>query len=375
MAIKIMYLTTSPQMGGAEKQLFELSRRINKDDFEVLVCTLKSEGGNLLQKLQKEGITTKTIELNDKKDFKKVIELFKIIKEFKPDILQSFLFFDNILARIFGRILKVPVIISGQRNVETKRSFKRNFLDKITINLAHYIISNSEAGKKLIINRERFNPSKIFVCPNGIDFKNVVKLREEQKQEIKDYYKIKDNQFIIGFVGYLTEQKGVENLLKAVSLIQNELKNKIKVLIIGDGDKKEELEKMSKELKIDAKVHFFGFQKNGFRFISMFDIFVLPSLWEGQPNVLLEAMAYEVPIISTRVGGVDEMIEDRRNGILVDAGNAYQIAGSINMICNDHQLRKNLSKKGLEVVQRYNVSKMVSKFEGLYKQFIKDCRK
>ena len=370
-----MYLTTSPQMGGAEKQLFELSRRINKDDFEVLVCTLKSEGGNLLQKLQKEGITTKTIELNDKKDFKKVIELFKIIKEFKPDILQSFLFFDNILARIFGRILKVPVIISGQRNVETKRSFERNFLDKLTINLAHYIISNTEAGKKLIINRERFNPSKIFVCPNGIDFKNVVKLREEQKQEIKDYYKIKDNQFIIGFVGYLTEQKGVENLLKAVSLIQNELKNKIKVLIIGDGDKKEELEKMSRELKIDDKVHFFGFQKNGFRFISMFDIFVLPSLWEGQPNVLLEAMAYEVPIISTRVGGVDEMIEDRRNGILVDAGNAYQIAGSINMICNDHQLRKNLSKKGLEVVQRYNVSKMVSKFEGLYKQFIKDCRK
>jgi glycosyltransferase involved in cell wall biosynthesis len=375
MAIKIMYLTTSPQMGGAEKQLFELSRRLDKSEFEVLVCTLKSEGGELLQKLQKEGIKTKTIELNERKDIKRVIELYKIIKEFKPDILQSFLFFDNILARIFGRILRVPVIISGQRNVETNRSLARNFFDRLTILLAHYVISNTEAGKRIIINREKFNASKIFVVPNGIDLKNVVSLREDQKKEVRDYYGITDKHIVIGFVGYLTEQKGVGNLLKAVSLIKDEWKDRIKFLIVGGGAEEDKLKKMIKDLRIEDKVHFFGFQKNGSKFISMFDIFVLPSLWEGQPNVLLEAMAYGASIISTKVGGVEEMVENRRNGILVDAGSAYQIAGSINMLCNDSHLRKNLSKKGLEVVQRYDVNKMVSNFEKLYKQFMKDYRK
>jgi len=160
-------------MAGAEKMLFELVQRINREKFEVLVCTIKGDNDGLLLNLKKKKIQVRALHIKSKWQFLKVVWLFKIIKDLKPDILQSFLFFDNLLARIFGRLCKVPVVISGQRNVETQRSSIRNFLDKITLPLADFVISNTRAGKKILIEREKVNPKKIIVIPNGIDLQKI----------------------------------------------------------------------------------------------------------------------------------------------------------------------------------------------------------
>ena len=374
--IKILYLTTSCQMAGTEKMLYELTGRIDKEKFEVLVCTIKSGDGDLLSKLKEKGIQTKTLNLNSKWQFFKTLKLIKIIRNFKPDIFQSFLFFDNILARVFGRLCKVPIIISGIRNVEIYRSFWRNFLDKITLPFADFVISNTQAGKKFLSEKERIPLNKIFVIPNGIDLTKVPPpLTKEQKTHLlkeilpTTNYLLPTN--IIGFVGYLTKQKGVTYLLQAFSQLKEEIRERTLLLIIGDGPIKNDLENLAGKLKIKNRVHFLGHKKEAINYMPLFDIFCLPSLWEGQPNVILEAMALGLPIIGSRVGGVPEVIENKKNGILVSPADPKALSEAIEFLLKDKEEREKIAQNALNSVKRYDIKIMVENYENLYQRLAK----
>jgi len=364
--IKILYLTTSSQMAGAEKMLFELVQRINREKFEVLVCTIKGDNDGLLLNLKKKKIQVRALHIKSKWQFLKVVWLFKIIKDLKPDILQSFLFFDNLLARIFGRLCKVPVVISGQRNVETQRSSIRNFLDKITLPLADFVISNTRAGKKILIEREKVNPKKIIVIPNGIDLQKIPPFlnKKERNKKIKEMFQVSSFKFqVVGFVGYLTEQKGLEYLLEAFSQLREE---DAFLLIIGDGPCFQKLKIKAQELKIDKKALFLGYKKDVLNYLRLFDIFCLPSLWEGQPNVILEAMGCGLPIVATRVGGVQEMIKDKKNGILVPPANSKALFRAIELLLKNESLRRKMGQAALNSVKKYDIESMVSQYENLY---------
>lgn len=375
--IKILYLTTSSHLAGTEKMIYELVNRINKESFEVSVCTLKDDDGDLLSKLKEKGIQTRTLNLNSKWQFLKALKLVKIIRGFKPDILQSFLFFDNILARIFGKICRVPIIISGQRNVEIYRSKIRNFFDKLTISLANFVISNTEAGKKILIEREKVQASKIFVIPNGIDLGKVPpSLTKEEKENLfkkilpTTHYLLPTN--ILGFVGYLTEQKGLKYLLQAFSQLKEEIKKKTILLIIGDGPIKNDLGNLSQELKIQNNVFFLSHKKEAIDYMPLFDVFCLPSLWEGQPNVILEAMALGLPIVATGVGGVPEMIKDKGNGILVSPANSKALSEAIEFLLKNEEEREKIAQAALNSVKKYDIKTMVTRYENFYCSLIKN---
>ncbi len=370
--IKILYLTTSAKMLGAEKMFYELAAGINRKEFEILVCTIKDKDKDLLLKLKNKGIKTKTLGLNEKWQFLKVLKLVIIIKQFKPNIIQSFLFFDNILARIFGAILNVPIIISGQRNVETNRSSLRNFIDKTTLPLADLIVSNTEAGRSILMEREKVLSKKIMVIPNGIDLRQIPSLPgdEEKKLSLKA---ILSNigyrpPFVVGYVGYLTKQKGVNILLESFDRLKRETKNKVVLFIVGDGPEKRTLEKLAKKLNINDSVFFLGYKKNAIKFMTLFDLFILPSLWEGQPNVILEAMALGLPVIATNVGGVPEMIQNKENGFLVKPNDSEALTKAIEFLVNSEPDRKKISDKAARSVKKYSIENMVIKFEDSYRQ-------
>ncbi len=358
---KILYLTTTSKISGAEKMLYELAKRINKEKYEVAVCTITDDlEDQLLDKLKKEGVKTYCLNLNKKWKIWKSFKLYRIIKSFKPEIIQSFLFFDNILARVFGKITGVPFIISGQRNVETHRSFLRNFFDKITIPFSDLVISNTKEGKEILIKREKAPEEKIKVIYNGIDIKEdseKIKLSNLTEKEIPDKIKI-------GFIGRLTKQKGLDYLLKAVS----NLKEEIILIIIGEGEEKERLEKKAKELQIEA--HFTGYVKNASSYIKFFDLFVLSSLWEGMPNVILEAMSQEVPVIATKVGGVKEMVKNNKTGFLIESQNSKELKEKIEHVLSlSNKEREEIGKKAREFTEKeFSIEKMVKEYEKIYEK-------
>lgn len=361
--IKIFYLTTTPKIAGAEKQLFELAKRLNKNNYDIFVCTIMSEGnGELLEKLRDEDIKCGSLNVNHKWQFLKVFKLVYFLKKEKPVIIQSFLFFDNLLSRFFGKTMGIPIIISGQRNVETHRSKLRNLLEKKTIKFSDYVVSNTVAGKEILINREHLSEEKIKVIYNGINLEPVDCLPSNREY------------LVLGFVGRLENQKGINFLLEALHFLKDK---KIKLKIVGDGGAEKNLKAKSKDLGVCDQVEFLGRKENAHNYIKNFDIFVLPSLWEGMPNVILEAMSQEKLVIATDVGGISEMIVDSQNGFLVDSGNSEELAKKINYVLSLSEDEKLKIKKNARktVEENFSIDKMVKKYEDLYKKILINNKK
>ncbi len=362
--VKVMYLSTTSRLCGAEKIIYELSKRINKERFEIMVCTIKDDlEGGLLDKCRGIGIKATSFGVENKWKFYKSFQLYKIIKEFNPDILQSFLFFDNILARIFGKIAGVPVIICGLRNVEAERSFLRNCVDKYTLPLADMVISNTRGGEKLLLEKFHLTHPRVKVIYNGIELreeKNVVKKKEFLKE-----IGLSGDEIIVGFIGRLEKQKGIQYLLDALQIL-NEQNSSVYALIIGEGREKNKLEKYS--LSNSCKAIFLEWKENAARYLTSFDLLVLPSLWEGMPNVVLEAMKQGIPVIVTSVGGNIEIIEDGMTGFLVKPGNSQTLAEKIKMVLSLSESEKTSIIKNAKdkVINNFNIDKMVKEFEDTY---------
>ncbi len=362
--IRLFYLTTTPKISGAEKQLFELVSRINKEVFDVFVCTIMEEKkGGLLYKLKEKGINCCSLNINSKWQFFKIFKLHFLLKKERLDILQSFLFFDNIAARIIGKVAGVPVIISGQRSAETHRSKLRNFLDKTTLPLTNHIISNSEAGKKILIERTGVKEEKISVIYNGVSAKKPCPVQVKENTKRRDRIKI-------GFIGRLTKLKGLIYLLESIAQLKNK---KISLVLIGDGPERENLEKLSRELNIENQVKFLGRKENAWEYMANFDVFVLSSLWEGTPNVILEAMSQGVPVIATHVGGIPEMIDDGKTGFLTESKNPKVLAEKINYVLglSQSELEEIIKKARKTVEEKFSLGKMINEHENLYREILK----
>lgn len=369
--IKILYFTTTSKLSGTEKMIYELVKKINKEKYEVKVCVFKDDSGDqLLDKLRKKNIETFCLNLNKKWEIWKLIKLFKIIKKFKPDILQSFLFFDNITARVMGKILGISVIISGQRNVDIYRSKSRNFIEKITIPLADCIVSNSRAGKELLIRREKVPENKIKVIYNGIDLKDFHNIQRGKLSELIN--KEITNSLVVGFVGRLIKQKGLNYLLEAAAELKKEFR-KIIFVLIGDGDKKEKLEELAKKLDIQDVIYFIGRKEEAWQYMKLFDVFVLPSLSEGLPNVIIEAIVCEVPVVATKTGGISELIEDGKNGFLVEPKNSRFLSKKIRHILNlSEKERKTITENARKKIkENFSIEKMVKEYQILYEELLK----
>ena len=368
--IKVMYLTTTSKLCGTEKILMELAKRIDKEHFDTMVITIKDDlQEGLLEKLRGKGVKTACLKVDKKWRFYKLCQLISLIKEFKPDIIESFLFFDNILVRIFGKLMRVPAIISGQRNVEINRSFFRNLLDKSTIKLADLIISNTERGKDLLVKKYGIDGDQIKVINNGIEIEE--ENNSVQKKELlseADLPGLTGNEKIVGFIGRLEKQKGVQYLLDAMRIINKEDPS-VYALIIGDGKEKENLQKYAKSSGDNSgNIVFSGWKDNVLQYLKLFNILVLPSLWEGMPNVVLEAMLKEVPVITTNVGGIGEIIDDGKNGFLVSPGNSLLLADKIKYVLwlsNDERQRITSAAKN-RVISNFNIERMVREFEDIY---------
>jgi glycosyltransferase involved in cell wall biosynthesis len=367
---RIFLITTSAKISGAEKNILPL---VKINEFDFFVCTLKSEKeGLLLRKARELGAETVDLGINFKWEIWKLIKLFFVLKKTKPDIIQSFLFFDNIIARIIGKIAGVPVIISGIRNVQVDRSKFRNFIEKNTVGLADYIVSNSEAGKKLMIEREKFPEGEIKVIYNGVNTESFCSENNLNLINLIGRNAAKASP-VIGYVGRVIKQKGLDYLIKSFVEIKRDFKNSI-LIIIGDGEDKKEFEKLSKKLKVKNDVYFTGRKEKAWRYMKLFDVFILPSFSEGFPNVIMEAMACGTPVIATNVGGISELVKNNQNGFLVDPRNEKTLTDKINYVLNlPLEEKKEIIRNAQENIRKnFSVEKMVREYQLLYEKILKE---
>ncbi len=215
---------------------------------------------------------------------------------------------------------------------------------------------------------EKSFKGNISILPNGIAME---KFRDLSKQSLRSKFGMSQNEKIILFVGGLKSIKGVRYLIEAFKTVSQTVPG-ARLLLIGEGQERHNLQALVKEKNLEEKVHFLGALPNEkvLEYMVASDIFALPSLFETFGIVNLEAMASGLPVVATRVYGVPEVVQDGVNGFLVEPKNSQQLAEKIVLLLSNDQLREKISLHNKETAKKYNWGDIVLRLEKIYLETI-----
>jgi len=367
--IKVLQITHDLNIGGLQRVVVDLAIHLDQEIFHVGVLCLR-EKGPLTRELEEKNIPVFSISHRKvKTDFLTFAKAYSIIRQFKPDVVHTHNtqpFIDGTMAAFLARV-PVKVHTDHARNFPDKKRYM--FAEWIFSHMSDRLIAVSEHTKNNLIKFEKIGASKIDVIHNGIDgnkFKLTFDVNEKKKQ-----FGVLDRYPIVGLGVRITKQKGITHLIRAVSMLIDTLPDTC-LLIAGDGPLQNSLKQEAVELGVAEHIRFVGPQNNMNDILQIIDIFALPSLWEGLPLVILEAMAAKKPIIATNVGGNTEVIKDNLNGILVDPERPDLLADAIISLAGNKTLMEQIANNAYSSYEKnYSVSAMAGKYMKLYAQLLK----
>ena len=247
---------------------------------------------------------------------------------------------------------KVPLVISALGTIERKVAYEGSYTSRQIIeamNFADKVLSVSDDLKLHIVNLG-INEEKVHVVPNGVD---TTKFKPAGKEHARNLLNLPQDKNIVLFVGALRKIKGVDYLIEAAKYFVDA--NTDLFMVGRDDGLRKSLEKRAQELEISDYIKFTGpvNHEDIPLWISASDILVLPSLSEGRPNVVLEALSCEVPVVATDVGGIPELMVDGETGYLVPAKNPAELSEKINKLLEDRSRREKMGKFGRKsIIQR-----------------------
>lgn len=357
----IWYLIGSLEVGGAERTLVDLVNNLEPDQFDVTIWTI-AEPGPFASDV-KDHVRVRSLEATSKADVRTPVRFVRALRRERPDILQSFLFYDNTLATIAGQFSSDTTVITGVRAVPNEPSTGRTLVRRVTCRLADHIVSNSEAGVDFIVDHGA-DRDDVSVVHNGRDLEAY--RNGEATPELRESLGIPAGAPVVGTVGRLIERKGHYDLLEAWPMVLEE-HPEAELLIVGDGPEREGLEEQARELGVWDSVQLPGTRDDVPALLDLMDVFAFPSHFEGLPGALLEAMAAGLPVVATPVDGNAELIDDEESGLFVPVGDPNALAREVRRICSHPQLGESLGDEAAHVAAtEFSLDQMVKAFTTLY---------
>ena len=371
---KIAYLVTSVQFGGSEKVSLSFLLSIDRQLFEIQpICFFRPwETDNFLTKeIRKAGFSVYGIPVSlGKFDylwfFRRVRMLYALLRRGDFDLLHTHGYAADIVGIPTANILKIPTISTCHGFVDDGWKLSLyNCLDRIVLRFSDRIIAVS-ADIERDLTRRGIRSSRIKLIPNAtrtdIDYVSFFRHRKDTRQ----CFGLSGADFVLGYVGRLSHEKGLLHLIEAVSLARK-AGCPAKLIIIGEGSQKDELRDVAKKEGLEGLVVFAGFQSDVGRFYPAMDALVLPSLTEGTPMALLEAMAYGIPTIASAVGQIPEIIDPGETGILVRPEDPEQLCEKIHFLYNKPSIRNNIAKAAQDKVRsKFDVKQWTKRIETEY---------
>lgn len=376
--IKILYLITKSNWGGAQVYLYSLATTLPRDKYDVLV--LHGGEGLLSDKLNKAGIQTikidgldRDIKLGD--EIKVFFKLIKIFKEEKPDIIHVNSSKIAGLGSLTGRLAGIKKIIFTAHGWPFNED--RSFWQKTLILMLSYLTTVLTHKTIVIAQKELdqtknwpFVQNKINFIYNGIPKIDFLSKDEAQNLISKKIgFENKKNILWIGTISELTKNKGLEYAINAINKLKKDLNewNGIFVIIGSNGEEKENIKNLIKGKKLEKNIFIAGFIENASKYLKAFDIFLLSSVKEGFPYALLEAGQSGNATVSTRVGGTGEIIDNLENGILIHPKREKEIANAIRFYMeNPEKMALFGTKLESKIKLKFSIEKMVEKTFKLY---------
>jgi glycosyltransferase involved in cell wall biosynthesis len=362
--LSIFQIDAGKEWRGGQRQSFFLAKELKHNGYSFRYVV--QPGSPLHEKAVEAGLPVLPLKISGEADAFSILRLSLAMKRKRCQLVDFHDAHSTAVGSAAASLAKVPLRVISRRvdfplkkNVLSRRKYTKN---------VDAIIAISEAVKNVLVEGG-IDTKLIRVIPAGIDFSPY------EDRSSKDYLcrelSFNRDDFLVGIVAQLSDDKGHKYLIQASKHLR-EHTPKIKIIIVGEGPLRMELNKLVKEIHGEDMVFFMGFREDIPQILKSLDVFVLSSEHEGLGSILMDAMAYRLPIVATRVGGIPEVIEHRKTGLLVPPQRPNSLAKAILKIYEDRELAKQLGQKGYEVVHRkFSAEAMALKAIDLYEELAK----
>jgi len=376
--IKLLYIITKLELGGAQKQLLSLIRGLDKEKFSPFLFTAKS-GLLLADALSIPELTIRKSQflernINPLKDTLSLIEIYWFIKKNNVEIVHTHSSKAGILGRLATRLAKVKIIVHtvhGWPFNECQPGLLRKLyieLEKFAAQFTHKLIVVSDYDKQIGLKNNIGTEIKYGLMRYGIDYD----LFNSKEKNIREELGIKENELVVTDISCFKPQKCPSDFIKLAYLAGKEFSS-AKFILVGDGILRKYAEKLIFKLNLQKQVILTGWRKDIHAILSATDVLVLTSLWEGLPIVVLEAMAAKKPVIATHTGGVKEVIAEDKTGFLVPRHDIKKMSEKLVTLLRNEALRKQMGEAAKNNLgYNFTLENMVKYNQDLYECLIRE---
>jgi glycosyltransferase involved in cell wall biosynthesis len=365
--LRVLHCLETVGSGGVEQRRLLLAQRLDKARYEqALICT-KSIGG-LPEQFATAGVLPREIGVfRNIFDNERYAKALKFIREFKPDIIHGAVYEGVAVAALAGRWARVPIIIGEETSDPSNRRLQGHLLFRALASLTHNMVAVSPAVQDYLVRTIRLPASKVTLINNGVV--ESVPASAGQKQALRAALGVEAEDFIIGSCGrLLDEHKRFSDLIRAFAKVREQCP-KTKLLIVGDGPDEAMLRALARQVGVEERVLFTGYQGDTRPYYEIMDIFALASAREAFGLVLVEAMFSHLPVVATHVGGIPSIVDAGETGYLVDPANPTELAAKLIALINDAPRRKSMGETGLlRARARFGADRYVRQVDELYQR-------
>lgn len=368
--MKCLHVLPMNKLSGAEKLALILCKNMKKYE-PIVVCG----GENLKAVFEAEGIKSYSIDFANNNMLRTTNELKNIIKENNIKIIHAHDNNASVSSYITKKLYRLDVkVISHihncypwiEGNTKTKKidTFFRKRYD-------HNIACGKLVYDYYTKHTDYINESNTTPLSNAIDIDEIKTYAPTNLDEVYEEFNIPKDKTILGFIGRLSEQKGIIPFINELRHQKDEFKD-CKFLLVGNGEQEDEVKSLLKEYNLEELFILTGYQENVYKFYPIIDIFFLPSLYEGLPMVILEAMSFGKPIVSMNVGSINEVITNNKNGVLIDKENYRSFIEKLITIKSNKELSIKYGKEAFnEIDKNYNIKNYEKDIAKLYDNILK----
>ncbi len=368
--IKILYIHPKLTFGGAEAQRLTLLKNWNLPGYEISILCIE-EIGEIGAQIKKLGIPVYCLDQSSHPcNLKATFMLLLFLLRHRFDIVQTCLFNANFHGRIAAFLARIPYIFSEEHSehymYNSRKFIPYILMDKLLSIATKKIICCCKTLEKDIMKLEGIRPDRLTTILSTVDLDKLNPVMAPN--EVRTQLKLADSDFIIGNVGSMSPRKGHEYLLQAFSLVKKKIPN-TRLILIGQEDKtiKANLQRLANKFNISDSIYFLGKVKECANYYNIMDVFVLSSVSEGIPLVILEAMKMGVPVVSMEVGGISEMITHNQTGLLVAPQDVLGLSENITDLLLNKEKRVKLAAAAKErVLSRFKPDRYIKELADLY---------
>jgi glycosyltransferase involved in cell wall biosynthesis len=364
--IKAIQVIKSLDVGGVEELLLTLSNNLD-DDIDLTIVTLRNKG-QIGREIEQSGTTVINMErpsgITPWNAVGTVRALHQLFDRLNPDIVHSYLWESNFYSRIAAMTCRVPVVVTSEQNIYPDKQFRHIAFDKLLSYVTDRIVACSESVKEFTARQEHIPEQKFTVIYNAIDPDKFEPDRD--REEVLLELGIDPDATVLISVGSLSKQKGHQYLIRALAMMEDD----IDLLIAGSGGLESDLRGLAADLGTADRVHLLGKRRDIPDLLEAGDVFVFPSLWEGLPIALVEALEMKLPVVASDIAPNREVVQDDA-GVLVPPRDPEALAEGIQKLLNEPERAREFAETGQQrVAEQFSVETLVADYRTLYRDLL-----